>query len=227
MTNFLNAPVLPGSMKIDEIVERIFHVQFRSQQSMARTFLRFQEHYENPELRGKMFTHEEFKRWYVKNSKQGKKTGRFTYYKDWEGFNIPGYILNPFYNGKFDPLTRQEERLLDAFKEMRGRRFYIIGTKEGDDLAIRHEVAHGLFYTSPSYRREATLALNGFTKWDCRKIDNFLDGCGSYHPSVWIDETHAYALADAGSLKKAGVNKHRLLRVQKHLQSIFKKYCQL
>ncbi len=213
-------------MKIDEIVERIFHVQFGSQRSMALTFLRFQEHYENPEFRGKIFTQEEIRHWYVKNSKKGKKTGRFTYHEDWEGFNIPGHILNPFYDGKFDPLTPREECLLDAFKEMRRRRFYIIGTEEGDNVTIRHEVAHGLFYTSPPYRREAIAALKGFTKWDRKRIDAFLES-HIHHPGVWIDETHAYALANTDYLERAGVNKRRLRRVQKHLQSIFKKYCPL
>jgi len=55
--------------------------------------LRFEEYYESPRFKGRIFTFDEYRKWYVKNSPKGKKTGRFTYYSDWSGFNIPSYAL--------------------------------------------------------------------------------------------------------------------------------------
>lgn len=213
-------------MKVKEIVNRIFHVQKPTMQSLASMFLRFQEHFEGPEFRGKVFSRAEYRRWYTENSEQGKKTGKFTYFEDWAGFNIPSHILRPFYEGQFDPLIKAEQELLDAFEEMQGRRFYIIGTIKGDDRAIKHEVAHGLFYTQPKYREAATNALRGFRAADRKKINKYLLRIG-YCDDVLVDETHAFTLADTSLLRDIGVNKRRLTRVQSHLGSIFSQHCEL
>jgi hypothetical protein len=78
---------------------------FDNQYDLASTFLRFQEHYESPEFAGKVFTLDEYKNWYINHSPRASKDGVFTYYEDWNGFNIPSKILKPFYGGKFSPLS--------------------------------------------------------------------------------------------------------------------------
>lgn len=214
-------------MKIKEVVTKVFHVEKRTQRALASMFLRFQEYFESPEFQGKVFSRAEFRRWYSANSKQGKKTGKFTYFEDWAGFNIPSHILRPFYGGRFDPLIKAEQELLDSFEEMRGQRFYIIGTVK-DDVpdAIKHEVAHGLFYTQPNYREMVTNALRSFHAADRKKIDAFLRVEG-YCDEVLVDETHAWTLADTSDIRSLGVNKRRLTRVQSHLNSIFSQHCEL
>ena len=104
-------------MKVKEIIKNIFHISFSTQHELASTFLRFQEYYESPKFRGKIFSFYEYKKWYTANSPKGKKTGKFTYYKDWGGFNIPSYVLKPFYQGKFNPLSNKEKKFLRAFKK--------------------------------------------------------------------------------------------------------------
>jgi hypothetical protein len=99
-------------MQIDHqiLVDRIHLLTFDNQIDLTSTFLRFQEHYESPFFKGKYFTLDEFKEWYIKTSPNGKKSGKFTYYTDWGGFNIPSYILKPFYNGAFNPLSENEKQ---------------------------------------------------------------------------------------------------------------------
>ena len=97
-------------MKLEELIENIYHVSFPTRKEAASTFLRFQEHYESPQFRGKIFSLDEFKEWYTANSEKGKAKGKFTYYDDWGGFNIPSYILEPFYKGLFNPLSEKESK---------------------------------------------------------------------------------------------------------------------
>ena len=63
-------------MKVVRVRKDIFHLKFNSQQELAETFLRFQEHYESPKYRGKVFTLGEFRKWYT------DVHGSFSYYQD-------------------------------------------------------------------------------------------------------------------------------------------------
>ncbi len=128
-----------NSVKKKEIFPGVIHLEFPSQEIMAATFLRPQEYYESPRFRGSIFSLEEFKKWYI------SEKGAFTYEKDWPGFNIPSYILKPFYEGKFDPLSEGEKEFLDIFRG-KAEPFYIIGTsKENPPEYMDHELAHALF----------------------------------------------------------------------------------
>jgi hypothetical protein len=145
------------NIELSEVAPKVYLLTFDTQKDVTSTFLRFQEHYESPEFAGKVFTLDEYKEWYVKNSPNGIKTGEFTYYSDWSGFNIPSTILQPFYEGKFHPLSEAEQRILDLFRD-KEHPFYIIGVhKESKSFEklLRHETAHGLFFTNPEYKKEA------------------------------------------------------------------------
>jgi len=108
------------------VTQKIFLLIFKKQEMLASTFLRFQEYYESPKFKGRIFRLEEYKKWYIKNSPQGQQTGKFTYYSDWNGFNIPSVVLKPFYEGKFNPLSQSEKELLKMFQNKK-EKFYIIG----------------------------------------------------------------------------------------------------
>ena len=90
------------------VKHRIYLIQAATGYQLASTFLRFQEHYGSPRFRGRRFTLEEYMDWYA------AEYGGFTYFDDWEGFNIPSWVLSPFRNGEFDPLLRKEKKLLDV-----------------------------------------------------------------------------------------------------------------
>ena len=58
-------------VKSEELVKDVFHLAFPSRYLLTSTFLRFQEHYESPHFRGKIFTREEFEDWYCGNQRGG------------------------------------------------------------------------------------------------------------------------------------------------------------
>ena len=178
---------------IETIVKDLYHLTYQNNLELASTFLRFQEHYESPEFNRKIFSLEEYKQWYT------KVNGKFSYYEDWTGFNIPGHILKPFYEGKFDPISMQEYSFLEIFKNNR-ENFYIIGTSlEHGDEYIEHETVHGLFYLRPDYRKKV---LEVLSRSETTCVRDFLKNANSgYSEAVFDDETNAYLVANLDVLK--------------------------
>lgn len=187
------------TIHVEKIREGVYHAQFTSQRDLTTTFLRLQEHYESPQFKNKIFTLQEFRTWYA-----AAREGKFTYYTDWNGFNVPGHILKPFYEGAFNPLTYKEVALLDAVRAAVGKvedykSYYLLGTHDGDPDALLHEAAHALYYLDREYRRLATkivvpLAGRG-------ELEDWLEKQG-YNRDVWVDEIQAHLSADAAWLSE-------------------------
>jgi hypothetical protein len=146
------------TMTRSRIGDRIFLVRFETQYALASSFLRFQEHYESSRFRNRVFSLEQFMDWYAARS------GAFTYYEDWSGFNVPSTAFAPFYQGRFDPLLEKEKRLLRLF-ERESTPFYVIGVAA--DQGLTHELAHALFFTRPAYRRAVRDAMRPYTTAAC------------------------------------------------------------
>lgn len=140
-------------IKKTKVLDNIYCLDFKDPLELSKTFLRFQEHYESPKYRGKIFTLKEFKAWYS----EAFGGGKFTYYQDWGGFNIPSYVLKPFYNGSFKRITKRERAVLDAFKSVK-EPYYVVGVS--GTWALRHELTHGLFYVNETYREKVLDVLN-------------------------------------------------------------------
>jgi len=210
-------------MDLTEIIDNIFHLNFPTQFQLASTFLRFQEHYESPEFRGKIFTLDEFKRWYTANSEKGKETGNFTYYEDWTGFNVPSYTLEPFYDESFNPLSDQEKMFLDLFANRKCAKFYVIGTFGGGMEALGHEIAHGLFYTNKDYREQVLHILGKINSDEIKIIHSYLLKIG-YCEEVLDDETQAYLVDDIGWFKENGVEGESFIKIHDQLREVFDKY---
>ena len=197
---------------IKEAFPRIFHMNFRTQKSMTRSMVRFQEHYEHPEFRGKVFTVRELRAWTLRTEK------KFTYFTDILGFNLPSEVLEGFFAGDFDPLSKYEKAVLQAFsgRDM-SKRFYIIATyKEGD---IAHEISHGLYYTRPKYRKKVKEILadqakmGGMGDW-YRAIVNM-----GYHEAVIQDEIHAYLMETQDYLKKTFTGEKFIPKLERYTQT--------
>jgi hypothetical protein len=204
-------------MKIEKVVNSIYHLRFDTQYDLCSTFLRFQEHYESPEFRGKIFTLKEFQQWYIRNSPGGKKTGCFTYYEDWSGFNIPSKVFKSFIEGKFDPLTEKELFLIETIKNIKDKDFYIIGTYGNNSLnTFRHEIAHGLFYTDYKYRKKVEKILNTIDNSEIEKITDYFKSSIGYHNEVFMDELNSYILCDLDFLKEKGIHSETLN--EKHVE---------
>jgi hypothetical protein len=201
-------------IKKTALTPHIFLLEFPTQLELASTFLRFQEHYESPKFRGEIFTLEEYKDWYT------ELHGEFSYYTDWSGFNIPSYVLEPFFEGEFDPLSEEEKQFLEIFKGEK-EPFYIIGIfgeldEDRKRSLLKHEVAHGLFYTEPEYKKAVQEILS---EYDLNELKNWMRSTGGYHEEVLEDETHAYSLT--GSRKMTVTIPYGL---KEKLETVFNKY---
>jgi len=199
------------------LADKIHLLTFGNQQDITSTFLRFQEHYESPYFQGKNFPLDEFKIWYIQNSPNGIKTGNFTYYSDWNGFNIPSYVLKPFYEGKFDPLSDQEQQFLEIFKNIDGV-FYIIGLHgeyKNQKAVLRHEIAHALFYTNENYQSEVLQLL---LKFNIESMKKEIFSLG-YHENVLDDEVHAFCVDTGRDLKTPIPEK-----LSEELNNVYNKY---
>lgn len=215
-TDQLPASEIERCFSMKEVADNIFHLNFDTGYMMTSTFLRFQEHYESPEFRGKIFSLDEFKAWYPAS----RPHGEFSYYQDWGGFNVPSYILEPFQRGDFDPLSEKEKALLNCFSKLSGK-YYVIGTYGANDAAtLRHEVAHGLYYTNDAYRAEVDQVLDGL---DLGEVEDHLQDLG-YHQASWRDECHAYLGDDLEYLEDEGIDAEPFEDVHERLLEIYGRY---
>lgn len=197
------------SMKIvkHRLARGIYLLRFRTQYELAATFLRVQEHYESPRFHGRIFSLEQYMDWYA------ARHGNFTYFQDWSGFNVPSTALQPFYEGKFDPLSEKERQLLRLFKDLR-ERFYVIGVYDsGAKDSLTHELAHALFFVDDSYRKAVRAAMRGYnTATLGRQIAE-----AGYARHVIPDEIHAYIIAPSAKLGAAP----GLKTLQQKLRALF------
>lgn len=178
------------------ISDQIHLLTFENQFEITSTLLRIQERYESPEFRGKVFTLEEYQDWY------SKLKGAFTYYTDWNGFNFPSYVLKPFWDGKFDPLSEKEQAVVELFRG-KTEPFYVIGIHQGMSeekvtSLLTHETAHGLYYTNPDYKQAIDQILS---EYNLTEIKAELASLGGYHEAVLQDECHAYGIDSSSKLK--------------------------
>ena len=202
--------------KIKELYPKFFHLEFESQKDLTSTLIRFQEHYESPKFRGKIFSLDEFVSWY-----KTIKKGKFTYFTDWSGFNFPSTVLNPFQCGDFGQLTVREKTILRRLPK--SGKFYVVATHRNknqskDILVMRHELAHALFYLNPRYRKAALKILN---KVKLKPIFKYLKSMGGYCSEVLLDEAHAYLMVDSLDLRDEGIKLKPYKKAIKKLNRLF------
>lgn len=212
----LKGNIVSKKFKIERIGPKIFHVHTSCPDLLAMTFLRFQEHYESPKFRKKVFTLKEFRKWYK------RKYGSFSYCDDWTGFNVPGWVFDTFRAGAFDPLSRKERRLLKALYRLRGD-CYVIGTSKDDPTALQHEITHALFYVDPKYRAAVQKVLRKHHLHEDNAIYRWLKR-NKYASAVLDDEFNAYLVNDPDYLEDEGINVNKFAKVQKKLEVLFDKY---
>jgi len=182
-------------MNIKRISNNIILLEFDSRLKMCKTLLRFSEYSESIHFAGKIFTIGEYREWYI------KENGAFTYYDDWDGFNIESNILKPFLNGLFDPLTKEEIEFLDLFKGATNE-FYIIAVCEGSEQSIfTHELCHAIYGSYHDYK----YMVNEIIKKDGNDgMHIYIEKMG-YHARAFYDECNAYIVANVDDLRSDGI----------------------
>lgn len=202
--------------RVEGLGNGIYHLSFPNRFLMNSCFLRLQEHFESPKYRGKLFSHDEFRAWY-RTTREHKE---FSYYTDWSGFNIPGYVLTSFLNGRFDPLHPGEQAVIETFRGIKGP-LYIIGTLASDvTYTLRHELAHALYHTDTEYRAAVDRLLDGV---NCTPLNRLLKSLG-YHSAQWRDEAHAYLGDELGELESHGINSVPYAHVHRELLRLYNRH---
>jgi hypothetical protein len=173
---------------VRQITRRVIFIRYDSAEEAAKAFLRPQEYYESPKFEKKIFTVGEYLRWYSESESGGE-----TYAKDTQGYNIPSWVFQPFIQGLFNPLSPEEQALIETIR-YRTDKYYVIGAYEGGDPDVEaHETAHGLYYTNEKYKNEVNRILS---QYNLSAIKRYVKKLG-YGQHVILDECHAFVVASA------------------------------
>ena len=177
-------------IKVTEEIRNVLNFNFSTQQELTLSTLRMEESTENDFFIGRPFTLQEYIDWEI------IRKGKFTYLDEFDGINIPGNALLPFFAGDYNPLSLLENRFLDSVLPESGRinSIYIMGTHGRRNRVHIHEEAHGLYYIDKEYKHKADEIVSSLNKRQTGILERYLiKNCYGKH--TWPDEKHAY-LAD-------------------------------
>lgn len=217
------------TFELQEIRPKIFLMLFENHYDLAMHFVRYQEFYESPspEYRGKKFELLNFMRWYAFTYGNGV----FTYPEDWAGFNIPGYIIKEVWDLGISDRNQYDYEMLQIYRECCDKsdgNFYLIGTEiksEESAITLKHEIAHGFFYTTPEYKKEMTKLVKKLSEELRQYLNNELKELG-YTPKVYIDETQAYMATGLPTHDDGTDLYHQLEVAQEPFIKLYNKYYQ-
>jgi hypothetical protein len=199
-----------GHYTVSEVRPRIFFLQFKRNYDLCMQFLRYQEFYESPnaKFRGHSFDLLSFMEWYSFSRKQGY----FSYPIDWAGFNIPGETIKKVWDAGIPDKSIYDFEMLLLYQKFLAQypdnKFYIIGACKGATKTMKHELAHGLFYTQPEYKTEMSKLVKNLTKPFYTKMCKSLKKIG-YTPKVYVDECQAYLSTGVPEYFKLNIKKQR------------------
>lgn len=163
-------------------------------------FLRAQEFYESAcdEFKKKAFSLVDYIRWYSLNLSEEKS---FTYFSDFNGFNIPSKSLDEFHAIRIPDPTRFDLLFTKIVSEIKGRQrgeFCLIGAVRGDLATIDHEISHAMWSIFPAYRKAQQECIKKMSGVAFNKARKVLIDMG-YSKEVIADEVAAYMATGVSS----------------------------
>lgn len=195
-------------LRKEKVAPSVWVIYGKNETDVAKGFIRFQEYYENVDLKGKKgLVVRDIENWWA-----GYAAGEpEPYYTSWTGFNIPGkaildlartpnfrdgfslaeFLHNP---SRFPRWHEEETELLTLLDDMPVEEIstsYFIGMWHGSANVLEHEVAHAFFATIPTYKAEQILNIGEFPKDLYTQLAGQLVEMG-YHNDVVHDEIQAY-----------------------------------
>lgn len=183
-------------LEVIKVQPQIYRLHFEKHYDLLATFMRFQEFYESPHFHGKPFTIAEFREWY---SQQNGRNGKFTYFSDWDGFNLPSRAFHKLSRSKIPDHNEHDDLMLGLYaimkRDAKGRRFYVLGTwgkKQEASATYRHEMAHAYWGIDPKYKQAMNALIDKMESETRRKLWAALRAAG-YANHVNRDELQAYA----------------------------------
>ena len=189
---FKNIKVLE-QIELYEVQEKVYAVKIEDQKIRAFLFLRYQEFYEShsEEFRSHHFSINDYVDFYIDYTKKEI----FTYGIDWSGFNIPSTIIEECMKNIPDKneYDRIMQSIVDTIKqETNNNMFYLIGVDSVDNSwVLKHEIAHGLYFTNQKYKYQADAITSCLPKTTYKKLKEIIMSMG-YNEFVINDEINAY-----------------------------------
>jgi hypothetical protein len=198
--------------------EQIYLFLGDSPSDLGAPFVRMQEFYESPSklFRRRVFTLAQFKAWYCRTQSD---TGKFTYYRDFFGYNLPSSVFNHFLELYADQLTSEEMAMLKMMGDTPND-FYVIGAPAEDAATIDHELSHAFFYLFDRYRNAVTSRLGDY---DLSGVNKYLKA-NMYSPDMYADEAVSYVMFDDALLHRSGVSTKHLRPLKSDLLKIYSEY---
>lgn len=196
---------------------QIFLVTSDSPTELGKAFVRIQEFYESPykQFRRRHFTLERFKEFYV------KEFGGWTYYSDFQGFNVPSNVFWKWLARYQKKLTPDEKALSALLKtDAMPMDFYLIGALSKDVGTINHEISHALFHLYPSYGMTMQDLLKGK---DVSGVRKYLKAHMYAEPQM-LDEMIAYMMFEHKILNRAGCKTKHLEETREMMTHAFNYY---
>jgi len=193
----INHPLVKGIIK--EVKPNIYCVLVDDNYDRAMLFCRYQEFYESQykRFRGKYFTWAQYMRFY----KDAWKKDTFTYPIDWSGYNIPCNIVQKAHH-MFCGETEYDDIMNDIYfhcsnasfkKDNKSVDWYLIGASSKDLRTLDHEIAHGLYFINPDYKKKMNKLVNGIPEKTRDKIFKKLIKMGYVNDKkILFDETQAF-----------------------------------
>ncbi len=190
-------------LRREQISPVVWAIYGEKEPDVAKAFIRFQEYYENTDLKGKRgVIVRDIEQWQKVKSNDGE-----AYYTAWMGFNIPGrIILDLVRSGDFRPgfsiknilkyprWHEEETEFLKLIEDLSVEQInngYFIGMWRESVNVLEHEIAHAFFATVPSYKAEQMSNIGELPKDLYDSISKHLLDMG-YHKDVVYDEIQAY-----------------------------------
>lgn len=201
--------------EVVKVKPHIFAVIVKNDYDRAMLFCRYQEYYESPysEFYRKFFTLEEFMKIYSEK----RNTSFFSYPIDWVGYNIPSEVLIESYNlfkdtGSFyDEIMGQIIDFCESESKTKNgdkHKWYIIGVDKINSKVLKHEIAHGYYYTSLEYREKMDKHISKINEKDFLFLKESLIYIGYRdEKDIIYDEIQAYMSSYKLSSWKDGVYK--------------------
>jgi len=190
-----------SQIELFEMYPKIFAVVIKDDRLRARVFMRYQEFYESDSdsFRGKGFKWKDYTKYY----KEKTKSDILTYHEDWAGYNIPCDSIESCI--KLIPDLNFYDLIMfsivDTIRSIVGNdNYYLIGIDQsnGDDPSlIYHEIAHGLWYSTPSYKRIQSIHISNLKPNVVNSLTKKISDMG-YGENVINDEIQAYLSTGVG-----------------------------
>lgn len=196
-----NIKSILSQIELFEMYPKIYAVVIKDDRLRARVFMRYQEFYESDSetFRGKGF------KWYdyVKFYKNKTKKDYFSYHEDWAGYNIPCNSIESCI-AVIPDLNFYDLIMFSVVDTIRNKvgsdNFYLIGIDQsnGDDPSlIFHEVAHGLWFSTPIYKNKQLKNIERLNPSLKNSLAKKISGMG-YGENVINDEIQAYLSTGIG-----------------------------